>query len=78
MRVIRGVQHQCLTHETGGNNQVHHANAEVVERIHLRHQRLRTPAELGIADQNGSDRAGFVLPIVGGAAAAGEPCGRLR
>src|SRR5437899_3087559 len=27
---------------------------------------MGTPAELGIADQNRSDRAGFALPIVGG------------
>ena len=56
------MQRLCLTHKTGGNNQVHHANALVVQHLHLRHQRPRTPAELGTADQHRGDEADIAFP----------------
>ena len=63
---FKGVQHLGLIHETTGNDQVHRANTQVVQLLHLCHQCTRAPAELGLVEQNRSSQVGFVLPIVRG------------
>ena len=62
----------CLIHETSGNNQVHHTDTQIVQRLHLRYQRERASTELGLADEHRSDWAGFALPAAGRSSSGGR------
>ena len=78
------MQHLSLAHKSRGNCQVYHADAQIVQRLHLRYQHLRAAAELGLVDEHGSDKVDFAFPITGGSSGRGwrafqvRKCSELR